>query len=530
MMKKLLLILATLVVLCFAAAAEDIMYVTSPDGLRVRSEPNLSSAKIYVLYYGEYVLVDKIGEKATIDGITANWVKVNLFDAHDDVPAVSGWVFGGYLSKKEQDLGDAFSFIKTYLKNSKKPAYFAPFFPGEKDTVYLKDASEWNNIPSYNCALENLCQKNFYPENNAITIRECMYYHPPVLNSSLGYMAILPAGTKVKLFKTARYGIKNGVLFPIYEFITLGELEPVRGYIRGIDLTNINCTSSVSDGEGGSYNLYYQRALPHVNSESQRTYEKVEEALNSVWTYEGAYLRDGYKMNAIYITDPAGQCYYVDDYETNANSLELEYPLNMKKPVLCIKENHFSGGYGGGYISTKICTAELLYDTAKIRESFVYGYLSVDAGYEGMAYHYYTDSGAVTYEYQTDEMGNVEYNRHTYYGQNPGLPYVFWDGDSVNGEPEGKSQTFKKGQYVNPVCRLKMRVSPLLSSWTICSLQPGTLLKVEEVGEKQTIDGITANWVKVEPVNNDRSVDGELLKESFPAEETSAWVFGGYLE
>ena len=64
-MKKLFLILASAVVLSSAAFGEEIMYVTSPDGLRVRSEPSLSAKTINALYYGEYMLVDKIGELAT---------------------------------------------------------------------------------------------------------------------------------------------------------------------------------------------------------------------------------------------------------------------------------------------------------------------------------------------------------------------------------------------------------------------------------------------------------------------------------
>ena len=79
-MKRLFLILSAAVALSSVAFGEEIMYVTSPDGLRVRSEPSLSAKTINALYYGEYVLVDKIGELATIDGITANWVMVKFYD------------------------------------------------------------------------------------------------------------------------------------------------------------------------------------------------------------------------------------------------------------------------------------------------------------------------------------------------------------------------------------------------------------------------------------------------------------------
>ena len=186
---------------------------------------------------------------------------------------------------------------------------------------------------------------------------------------------------------------------------------------------------------------------------------------------------------------------------------------------------------GGGYLSTKLSTLEAKSDgRAYLREICEYGYLSVDAGFDGMAYHYFTKNGVITYEYQTDEMGKVETNRQKSYKQKDSSPYAFVFDDERNGEPQGKSQTLKVGQYVNTVCRLKMRQSPDRYSRTLLILKPGTLLKVVEVGERQTIDGLSANWVKVEPVNDDKSVEGNVIKDFLPAEETAAWVFGAYLE
>ncbi len=518
------------------------MYVTSPNGLRVRSEPSLSSKTIDALYYGEYVLVDKVGEKTTIDGITANWIRVKFYD-DDEFPEANGWVFGGYLSKEQPELGkDAFSFIKDYFKRSKKDVYLASFFPEEHGTVYFRNEANWENQhPDYDCALENLCQENYYPDSKAVTIRECMYYQPPVAACLVGSIAMLPEGTQIELSETGEYGEKAGVLFPIYWFNGKDEKTgyQIEGYIRGIDITSTKHTSSVSDGRGGKYTLYYQRALKSVNSDNCGfNKSEVDDALGHYFTYEMSYLKGGFKMSCIVITDPAGKRYDVDPESLknstsemgNAHSMALEYPLNMKNPVLFLKESFFGGGMGGGYFSEKLSTAELKNGGAILRKTFEHGYLSVDAGLDGMAYHYFSKSGAFVYEYQTDEMGNVEHNRQIFYEQKENSPYAFWDGESISREPQGKSQTFKKGQYVNPICRLKMRMSPVLSASTICLLKPGTLLKIVEVGDKETIDGISANWVKVQPVNDDVSVEGEILKESFPAEETSAWVFGGYLE
>ena len=222
-------------------------------------------------------------------------------------------------------------------------------------------------------------------------------------------------------------------------------------------------------------------------------------------------------MNAVVITDPSGKRYDVE-LKTDATSLRLEYPLNMKNPVLFLEENLFSGEMGGGYFTTRLSTAKLLSDgNVPIEKVFEYGYLSVDAGYDGMAYHYFKNDRVVVYEYQTDEMGNVEHNRHKYYVRKSNFRYSFWNDETVDGEPQGRSQTLEVGQYANPVCRLKMRSSPSLSA-------AGTLLQVVEVGSKVSIDGVTANWVKVKAVNDGRFVEGYSTKG------VAGWVFGGYLE
>ncbi|MBQ5383031.1 MAG: SH3 domain-containing protein, partial [Treponema sp.] len=94
---------------------------------------------------------------------------------------------------------------------------------------------------------------------------------------------------------------------------------------------------------------------------------------------------------------------------------------------------------------------------------------------------------------------------------------------SFRNEPDGRSKTFKSGQYVNPVFRLKMRTSPSLNADKINTISPGTLLQIIELGPKTTIDGYTSNWVKVKSVNESYFLEGGKFNRT-------GWVFGAYLE
>ena len=88
-MKK--FIFSLLLVFCsLAAFAKEYcgMFVSSKEGLNIREEPNLKTAKLGALKYGEFVKVAGEGELVRIDGISARWTKIILDhdgnDAADD--------------------------------------------------------------------------------------------------------------------------------------------------------------------------------------------------------------------------------------------------------------------------------------------------------------------------------------------------------------------------------------------------------------------------------------------------------------
>lgn len=534
-MKKLI---AALILLCascalaFSQGEYEVMYVTASDGLRVRSEPSLGAKKIDTLAFGEYVLVAKKGEVVTIDGITAPWVKIVVGDeSEESYRDKNGWVFGGYLSKNEQNLGNAEEFIKSYLKRSKKYFFHSPYFPSERGTVYLRNEGDWEKAGNkkdarYTCSLGNLCQGDnsgsLPKRGEAVTIRDCMYYMPPLAASLVGVIGIIPAGTEIQIVHHGEYGIKDGTLFPIYSF---EYKDKKTGYVfggdvRGIDIISKSDASSVSDGKGGKYTLYSQRALKGISySDYGFSKSKIDEVLDGYMTYEMAGLKNGWKIVESLLYDEQGRCYKID--LDTSGWLSLQHPLNMKNPVLFIQEYLFSGGQGGGAIAHVLYTVEVSGGKANLRKAFSYEYLSTDGGPDGIAYHYFTRDGAVVYIYQ-EECGQVTENIQLVYMQQNN-PYSFTRKGERRGEPQGKSQSFTLKQYANTICHLKMRRRPSLSAEKFGTLDAGTLVKIIEIGDKATIDGITSNWVLINPVHTG-------VFEIDDGVAAAVWVFGGYLE
>jgi hypothetical protein len=75
---------------------EEVMYVNSFEGLRVRKEPGLDSERLFLLNNNEKVIVlEKDTNIYTIDGINGNWFLIKA-------DGIIGWVFSGYLVSEEE--------------------------------------------------------------------------------------------------------------------------------------------------------------------------------------------------------------------------------------------------------------------------------------------------------------------------------------------------------------------------------------------------------------------------------------------
>ncbi len=72
---------------------------------------------------------------------------------------------------------------------------------------------------------------------------------------------------------------------------------------------------------------------------------------------------------------------------------------------------------------------------------------------------------------------------------------------------------------------LRLRKTELTSSEVITTMLKGTPVKIVATGRKETIDGITGNWVQVEVQSGGKDRNGTPIPAG-----TTGWCFGGYLE
>ena len=72
---------------------------------------------------------------------------------------------------------------------------------------------------------------------------------------------------------------------------------------------------------------------------------------------------------------------------------------------------------------------------------------------------------------------------------------------------------------------LRLRSSSSTAGKPVVTIVKGTQVKVLSIGAKQTIDGITSNWVQVEVQAGAKDRDGKPI-----AAGTTGWCFGGYLK
>lgn len=72
---------------------------------------------------------------------------------------------------------------------------------------------------------------------------------------------------------------------------------------------------------------------------------------------------------------------------------------------------------------------------------------------------------------------------------------------------------------------LKLRSGEATSTEVITVMKAGTKVRILERGKKETIDGISSYWEKVEILTDEKDVSDKIIKAG-----TVGWCFGGYLK
>ncbi|MCR5290557.1 MAG: SH3 domain-containing protein [Treponema sp.] len=507
------------------------MHVDTKNGLDVYSNPSFSSEKLATLSHADYVLIREVGAEETIDGVTGPWVKIVLYPENwkNADKEEYGWVFGENLTPALPEFTNIPDVLAEIQKRGKLYSSFFPSSFGKKyvTNVYLSQETNWlwTEYVSYDAMLERLyCESN--QNKIAVTLHDCMVFNKPAGNNPYGTLTVLKEGTKIKLESITAYGVQSSTLYPIYtasEIYNDGSTRYV-GEVRGIDITDERCFSSVSDGKGGKMMLAYLRA---VKNEDGRSIQKRKDIFEKRFCDLNAPVPSGYKMITAIFTDAEGNKYNLQNLtpELNPEAMRsLRYPLIMKEPVLLLEEIYEKYGITRTNLYTLEYWPSSWGNETSMNYICGYEYKNSGDGETGLGYHCYTSRDVLTYVFQKSN-GKVVKDETTTFYQEEYEPYKFHEYTTHYGEPYSiQYWDLKVGIYVNPICRLKMRSSPNLNANKIGTLAPGTILKIIEVGEDAEIDGDKSKWVKVQLVNDVYFVDGARTTAG-----TTGWVFGAYL-
>lgn len=190
------------------------------------------------------------------------------------------------------------------------------------------------------------------------------------------------------------------------------------------------------------------------------------------------------------------------------------YPL--PKNVMVIEFQKSSGDFGGG--TFEYTWYALNPETGRTYYICQCSY-SCGYGIDGSHLLYFDQRGAVLY---VSEIGKAVKEYTKVYKQHPSCEYIFNDNYSLERVTEEKFVVSGYEIYYNTE-NLRLRKTQDTSSETILVMAKRCHLTVLEVGKKDTIDGITSNWVKVE-VHKGTQKDGKKIPYL-----TQGWCFGGYL-
>lgn len=142
----------------------DYVIVNSPEGIKVRESPGLSSNKITGLPDKTVVKLINKGPEETIDGICSQWLNVELPNSIAEKDNIkTGWVFGGYMNIYSDDL-IASEYYNNEIKSQTGIATIGS---------YIKP-KEYKHFVMYSAMSEKSNQISTFQDNdNGIILRVC---------------------------------------------------------------------------------------------------------------------------------------------------------------------------------------------------------------------------------------------------------------------------------------------------------------------------------------------------------------------
>jgi competence protein ComGC len=242
----------------------SIMFVNSQEGLDVIEDPDFSEHKRGTLdYLTEVLIVDEDENTININGIDGKWLRLII-------PSIGGWVFSGYLEKKQEiaidnsktriKIENGFVFIDGIKMTF--PIYFK--FDNSSDdrkTYTIYDIDE-NNIIHYDeFPLVNYRNKDIY--SSRLKSYDYIYkekwdkYLLPILL----YEGILPYLRKSEIFNYIKKIIlDNSISIPyVYGEYSLDKIKLPYGLYVGRSYSNFERIREIvgSLESGGGFSLYY---------------------------------------------------------------------------------------------------------------------------------------------------------------------------------------------------------------------------------------------------------------------------------
>ena len=199
---------------------------------------------------------------------------------------------------------------------------------------------------------------------------------------------------------------------------------------------------------------------------------------------------------------------------------------NDSRVMLLVKNIHKTAN---GY---KVLTEVLKFDSFEydasykfIKETFIpKAEITLKIVRDGEYLHFYTEDGRtiiscalVDEEFATQYENLIQTNKCD-------LSRVTWPRHADGTCDYETAVRLQSGKRYRASDNLRLRSSGSTAGKPVVTIGKGTQVKVLAVGAKQTIDGITSNWVQVEVQAGAKDRDGKAI-----AAGTVGWCFGGYL-